>query len=160
MNKIAKDDTPRYAIKTDLKDILHARKAATGTARQLKENLEDYKQKKPDNYKQKYKKIKEKEAKRCMLEKAQIAALIAKHKARTPITPDEVNKLGTGNNADTNEKQGTEKVQPQYKKTIKTSQIKSSQKKGINPNKDMQDALLGDLIANAKKNTEKVKATG
>ena len=57
-------------------------------------------------------------------------------------------------------KNGTEKAQPQYKKATKESQIESSQNKGTNPNKDMQDALLGDPIANAKKNMEKAKATG
>ena len=57
-------------------------------------------------------------------------------------------------------KMGTEKVQPQYKKAIKASQIKSSQNKGTKPNKDMQDTLLGDPIANTKKNTKKAKATG
>ena len=67
------------------------------------------------------------------------------------ITPDKVNKSGTGNNANANEKQGTGKVQPQYKKATKASQIKSSQNKGTNPDKDMQDALLGDPIANTKK---------
>ena len=56
--------------------------------------------------------IKEKEAKRCTLEKAKIAALIDKHRSCTLKTPDGVNKSGTGNNANTNEKQGTEKVQP------------------------------------------------
>ena len=103
--------------------------------------------------------IKEKEVKRSTLEKAKIAALIDKHRSCTPKTLDEVNKLGTGNNAKTNEKQGTEKVQPQYKKATKASQIKSSQNKGTNPNKDTQDALLGDLITNTKKNTKKAKAT-
>ena len=53
-----------------------------------------------------------------------------------------------------------EKVQPQYKKAAKASQIKSSQNKGANPDKDMQDALLGDPIANTKKNTKRTKATG
>ena len=38
MDKIAKDDMPRYAIKRDLKDVLHARKVATEIERQLKEN--------------------------------------------------------------------------------------------------------------------------
>ena len=103
--------------------------------------------------------IKEKEAKRRTLEKAKIAALIDKHRSCTPKTSDEVNKLGTGDNADTNEKQGAEKVQPQYKKATKASQIKSSQNKGTNPDKDTEDALLGDPIANAKKDTEKAKAT-
>ena len=104
--------------------------------------------------------IKEKEAKRCTLGKAKIAALIDKHRSRTPNTPDEVNKSGTGINANTNEKQGTEKVHPQYKKATKASQIKSSQNKGTNPNKGIQDALLDDWIVNAKKNTKKAKATG
>ena len=87
--------------------------------------------------------IKEKEAKRQALEKAKIAALIDKHRLCTLSTPDEV-KLGTGINADTNEKEATEMVQPPYKKATKASQIKSSQNKGTKPNKDMQDALLGD----------------
>ena len=39
------------------------------------------------------------EAKRHMIEKAKIEALIEKHRLRTPKTPDEVNKLGTGKNA-------------------------------------------------------------
>ena len=38
MDKIAKDDMPRHAIKRDLKDVLHARKVATQIERQLKEN--------------------------------------------------------------------------------------------------------------------------
>ena len=48
MDKIAKDDTPRYTMKQELKDVLHAIKLATEIERQLKEG---YKQKKPDNYK-------------------------------------------------------------------------------------------------------------
>ena len=158
MDKIAKDDTPRHAIKRDLKDVLHARKVATEIERQLKENrrLQAAKARQL----QMEKDIKEKEAKRHALEKAKIAALIDKHRSCTPKTPDEVNKSGTGNNADTNENQGTEKVQPQYKKATKASQIKSSQNKGTNPNKDTQDALLGDPIANTKKKWKKTKATG
>ena len=38
MDKIVKDDMPRYAIKQDLKDVLHARKVATETEKQSKEN--------------------------------------------------------------------------------------------------------------------------
>ena len=158
MDKIAKDDTPRHAIKRDLKDVLHARKVATEIERQLKENRRPQAEK--ARQLQMEKDIKEKEAKRHTLEKAKIAALIDKHRSCTPNTPDEVNKSGTGTNTNTNEKQGTEKVQPQYKKATKASQIKLSQNKGTNPNKDMQNALLGDLIANAKKNTKKAKATG
>ena len=97
-----------------MKDILHARKVATETEKQSKENKRLQAEK--ARQLQMEKDTKEKEAKRLKLEKAQIAALIAKHRACTPITPDEVNKSGTGNNADKNEKQGAEKVQPQYKK--------------------------------------------
>ena len=83
MDKIAKDDMPRHAIKRDLKDVLHARKVATEIERQLKENRRLQAEK--ARQLQTEKDIKEKEAKRRMLEKAQIAALIAKHKACTPI---------------------------------------------------------------------------
>ena len=38
MDKIAKDDTSRYTIKQELKDVLHARKVAAEIERQLKEN--------------------------------------------------------------------------------------------------------------------------
>ena len=158
MDKIAKDDMPRHAIKRDLKDALHARKVATEFERQLKENRRLQAEKARQLHMEKD--IKEKDAKRHTLEKAKIAALIDKHRSCTPNTPDEVNKSGTGTNANINEKQGTEKVQPQYKKATKASQIKSSQNKGTNPEKDAQDALLGDLIANAKKNMKMAKATG
>ena len=158
MDKIAKDDTPRHAIKRDLKDVLHARKVATVIEKQLKENRRLKAEK--ARQLQMEKDIKEKEAKRHTLEKAKIEALIDKHRLCTPKTPDKVNKLGTGNDANTNEKQGTEKVPPQYKKATKASQIKSSQNKGTNPDEDMQDALLGDPIANTKKNMKKAKATG
>ena len=153
MDKIAKDDTPRYSIKRDLKDVLHARKVATEIERQLKENRRLQAEK--ARQLQMEKDIKEKEAKRCTLEKAKIAALIDKHRSSTLNIPDEVNKSGTGINANTNEKQGTEKVQPQYKKATKASQIKSSQNKGTNPNKDMQDTPLGEPIVNTKKNAKK-----
>ena len=156
MGKI--DDTARYAIKQDLKDVLNARKVATEIEKQLKENRKLKAEK--ARQLQIEKDIKEKEAKRHTLEKAKIAALIDKHRIHTPSKPDEVNKLGTGINANTNEKEGTEKVQPQYKKATKASQIKLSQNKGTNPNKDTQDALLGDPIANTKKNIKKAKATG
>ena len=68
--------------------------------------------------------------------------------------------MGTGNEADTNEKEGTEKAQPSYKKATKASQIKSSQNKDTKPYKDTLDAPLGDPIVNTKKNTKKAKATG
>ena len=157
MDKIAKDDMLRHAIKRDLKDVLHAIKVATEIERQLKENRRLQAEK--SRQLQVEKDTKEAEAKRHTLKKAKIAALIDKHRSCTLKTPDEVNKSGTGNNAKTNEKQGTEKVQPQYMKATKASQIKSSQNKGTNQNKDMQDALLGDPIANTKMNTKKTKST-
>ena len=141
-----------------MKDILHARKVATEIERQLKENRRLQTEK--ARQLQIAKDIKENEAKRRALEKAKIAALIDKHRLHTPSTPDEVNKLGTGINADTNEREGTEKAQPSYKKATKASQIESSQNKGTKPNKDMPDALLGDPIVNTKRNTKKAKATG
>ena len=85
-----------------MKDVLHARNIPTETEKQSKENRRLQAEK--ARQLQIEKDTKEKEAKRLELEKAQIAALIAKHRTHTLITPDKVNKLGTGNNADTNEK--------------------------------------------------------
>ena len=158
VDKIAKDDTPRYTIKQELKDVLHARKLATEIERQLKENRRLQAEK--ARQLQIQKDIKEKEAKRRALEKAKIVALIDKHRSHTLSTPDEVNIPGTGINADINEKEGTEMAQPPYKKATKASQIKSSQNKGTKPNKDRPDALLGDPFVNTKQNTKKAKATG
>ena len=134
MDKIAKDDMPRYTIKKELKDILHARKVATEIERQLKENRRLQAEK--ARQLQIEKDIKEKETKRRKLEKAKIAALIDKHRSHTPSTPDDVNKSGTGIKTNTNEKEETEKAHPPYKKATKASQIKSSQNKGIKPDKD------------------------
>ena len=158
IDKIAKDDTPRYTIKQELKDVLHARKLATEIERKLKENRKLQAEK--ARQLQIEKDIKEKDAKRHALEKAKISALIDKHRPRTPNTPNEVNILGTGINADINDKEGTKMAQLPYKKATKASQIKSSHNKGTKPNKDMPDALLGDPIVNTKKNTRKAKATG
>ena len=60
--------------------------------------------------------MKEKEAKRLESEKAKIEALIEKHRQRTPKTPDEVNTLGTGKNANIDGQEGTEKAKPPHKK--------------------------------------------
>ena len=154
MDKISKDDMPRYTINQELKDIIHARKLVTEIERQLKENRKLHAEK--ARQLQIEKDHKEKEAKRRALEKAKISALIDKHRPCTPSTPDEVNILGTGINADINDKEGTEMAQPPYKKATKGSQIKSSHNKGTKPNKDSSDALLGDPIVN----TKKAKATG
>ena len=77
--------------------------------------------------------MKEKEAKRLTMEKAQIEALIEKHRPRTLKTPDEVNTLGTGKNANTDCQEGTEKVKPPHKKATKASQIKTSKVRVIKP---------------------------
>ena len=70
--------------------------------------------------------MKDKEAKRIATEKAQIEALIEKHRPHTLKTPDEVNTLGTGKNANTDGQEGTEKVKPHIKRQQKDSQIKTS----------------------------------
>ena len=63
-------------------------------------------------------------------------------------TPDEVNTLGTGKNANIDGQKGTEKEKPPHKKATKASQIKSSQNKG--DNKGNPDTLLGDPMVNTK----------
>ena len=98
------------------------------------------------------------EAKRHMIEKAQIEALIEKHRLRTPKTPDEVNKLGTGKNAIEKGQEGTRKGKPPYKKATKDIQIKKSCKKGTeatNAEKGKVDTLLGDPVANTTTGIEK-----
>ena len=103
------------------------------------------------------------EAKRHVIEKAKIEALIEKHRLHTLETPDEVNKSGRGKNAKDKGQEGTEKGKPPYKKATKDIQIKKSHKKGteaINAEKGKQDTLLGDPIANTTIGTEKAKEKG
>ena len=91
------------------------------------------------------------EAKRHMIEKAKIEALIEKHRLRTPKTPDKVNKMGTGKNAIEKGQEGTSKGKPPYKKATKDIQIKKSHKKGTeatNAEIGKTDTLLGDPVAN------------
>ena len=107
--------------------------------------------------------MKDKEAKRFALEKAQIEALIEKHRPCTLKTPDEVNTLGTGKNADIDGQEGTKKVKPPCKKATKDSQIKSSHKKyekAKKANKGNPDTLLGDLVASTATCIEKAKEKG
>ena len=107
--------------------------------------------------------MKDKEAKRLALENAQIEALIEKYRPRTPKTPDEVNTLGTGKNANTDGQEGTEMVKPPHKKATKDSQIKTSQKKGEKAkkaNKGNLDTLLGNPVANTATCIEKAKEKG
>ena len=104
--------------------------------------------------------MKDKEAKRFAIEKAQIKALIEKHRPHTPKTPDEVSTSGTGKNAKVDGREGTEKGKPPYEKATKDSQIKASHKKGEkakNANKGNLDTLLGDLVANTATCIEKAK---
>ena len=91
------------------------------------------------------------DAKRHMIEKAKIEALIEKHRVRTLKTPDEVKKAGTGKNAIEKGQEGTSKGKPQYKKATKDIQIKKSHKKGIeatNAEIGKMDTLLGVPMAN------------
>ena len=98
-----------------------------------------------------------------MIEKAQIEALIEKHRLHTLKTPDEVNKSGTGKNAIEKGQDGTEKGKPPYKKATKDIQIKKSHKKGTeatNAKKGKSDTLLGDPVANIATGIEKAKEKG
>ena len=107
--------------------------------------------------------MKDKEAKRFTTEKAQIEALIEKHRPRTPKTPDEVSRLGTGKNAKVDGQEGTEKEKPPYKKATKGIQIKKSHKKrekAKNAERDNPDTLLGDPVANTATGTEKAREKG
>ena len=104
--------------------------------------------------------MKDKEAKRFALVKAQIEALIEKHRPCTPKTPDEVNTLGTGKNANIDGQKGTIKVKPPHKKATKDSQIKTSRKKGEKADKGNLDTLLGDPVASTATCIEKAKEKG
>ena len=107
--------------------------------------------------------MKDKEAKRFTIEKAQIEALIEKHRPHTLKTPDEVSRSGTGKNAKVNGQEGTEKGKPPYKKATKDIQIKKSHKKGEegkNAERGNPDTLLGDPVANAATGTEKAIEKG
>ena len=103
------------------------------------------------------------EAKRHMIEKAKIEALIEKHRLHTPKTPDEVNKSGTGKNVMEKGQEGTSKGKPPYKKATKDIQIKRSRKKGTeatNAETGKADTLLGDPMANTTTGIEKEKEKG
>ena len=107
--------------------------------------------------------MKDKEAKRFAIEKAQIEALIEKHRPCTPKTPDEVSRLGTGKNAKVDGQEGTEKIKTPYKKAMKDIQIKKSCKKGEeakNAERGNPDTLLGDPVANTATVTEKAIEKG
>ena len=103
------------------------------------------------------------EAKRYMIEKAKIEALIEKHRPCTLKTPDKVSKSGTGKNAKDKGQEGTEKGKPPYKKATKDIKIKKSCKKGtepVNAEKGKPDTLLGDPVVNTTTGTDKAKEKG
>ena len=87
--------------------------------------------------------MKDKETKRFAKEKAEIEAIIVKHRPCTPKTPDEVNTSSTGKNAKVDGQEGTEKDKPPYKKATKDIQIKRSCKKGIEAEKGKPDTHIG-----------------
>ena len=98
-----------------------------------------------------------------MIEKAKIEALIEKHRLRTPKTPDEVNKLGTGKNAIEKGQEGTSKGKPPYKKATKDIQIKKSCKQvteATNAEIGKMDTLLGDPVDNTTTGTTNGKEKG
>ena len=98
-----------------------------------------------------------------MIEKAQIEALIKKHRLRTPKTPDEVNKSGTCRNATEKKQEGAKKGKPPYKKATMDIQIKKSCKKVIeatNAKTGKEDTLLGDPVAKTTTDIEKENGKG
>ena len=122
INKIAQGDRPKGA-----------RNTADTTAKQHKDK--EAKRLVPEKAKriQGQNDSKNIEAKRHMIEKAKIEALIEKHRLHTPKTADEVNKSGTGKNAIENGQEGTSKGKPPYKKATKDIQIKSHTKRELKP---------------------------
>ena len=55
---------------------------------------------------------------------------------------------------------GQKRYNPNMRRQQRQAKSNHLKNKGTNPDKDMQDALLGDLIVNTKKNMKKAKATG
>ena len=149
MAKIVKDDKPR-----------HDRQRALETERQLQEKEAKRLVLAKAKQFQIGKDTKDKAAKRLEVEKPQIEALIEKYRPCTLKTPDEVNTMGMGKNANTNGQKGIEKEKPLHKKATKASQIKTSQNKGEKANKGKLDTLLGDPTVNTKVYTHKAKEKG
>ena len=73
--------------------------------------------------------MKDKEVKRLAIEKAQIEALIEKHRPHAPKTPDEVSRSGTGKNAKADGQEGNEKEKPHIKRQQKIPRLKSPAKR-------------------------------
>ena len=146
INKIAQGDRPKGG-----------RNTVDTTAKQHKDK--EAKRLVPEKFKriQVQNDSKNTEAKRHMIEKAKIEALIEKHRLRTP------NKSGTGKNAIEKGQEGTSKGKPPYKKATKDIQIKKSRKKGTeatNAEIGKMDMLLGDPMANTTTGIENEKGKG
>ena len=77
--------------------------------------------------------MKDKVGNRFAIEKAQIEALIEKHRPCTPKTPDKVSRSGTGMKAKVDGQEGNEKEKPPYKKATEDIQIKKSHKREKKP---------------------------
>ena len=151
INKIAQGNRPKYRNKADITAKQYKEKEAKRLALEKAKRIQGQNDSKNI------------EAKRHMIEKAKIEALIEKHRLRTPKIPDEVNKSGTGKNAIEKGQEGTGKGKPPYKKATKDIQIKTSHKKGTeatNAEKGKADTLLGDSVANTTTGIEKAKEKG
>ena len=152
INKIAQGDRPKGGRNTaDITAKQHKDKEAKRLVPEKVKRIQE--QNDPKNI----------EAKRHVIEKAKIEALIEKHRLRTPKTPDEVNKSGTGKNAIEKGQEGTSKGKPPYKKATKNIQIKKSCKKGTeatNAETGKADTLLGDPMANTTTGIENEKEKG
>ena len=140
INKIAQGDRPKGGRNTaDIAAKEHKDKEANRLVPEKVKRIQGQKDSKNT------------EAKRHMIQKAKIEALIEKHRLHTPKTPDEVNKSGTGKNGIEKGQEGTSKGKPSYKKATKDIQIKKSRKKAIeatNAEIGKTDTLLGDPVAN------------
>ena len=79
--------------------------------------------------------MKEKEAKRLAVEKAQIEALIEKYRPHTLKTHDEVNTSGTGKNANIDGEKGTEIENPHTKRQQRLSKSKCPKTRVTKPTK-------------------------
>ena len=124
MAKIVKDDKPRYD-----------RQKALETKRQLQEKEAKRLALAKAKQLQIEKDIKDKDTKRLQMEKAQIEALIEKHRLCTPKIPDKVNTMGTGKNANTNGQKGTEKEKekPPHKRQRRLAKSKHPKTREIKP---------------------------
>ena len=147
IDKIARGDKPK-----------DDRNSATKTEKQYKEKEAKRLVLEKAKRIQMQKDMKDIQVKRLAREKAQIEALIEKHRPHTLKTPDEVSRSGTGKNAKVNGQEENKKEKPPYKKATKDIQIKTSHKKGKeakNAERGNTDTLLSDPLANTAKGTEK-----